>query len=85
MILFVAGVAKAEIEYPMPKFPVIGHRGNGMNALQSSDRRMRAIKQNTIVSFNAAAKYDVDYIEFDVQVGIIVNLSSHLIAFFCYW
>ena len=75
-----------EIERKTPKFPVIGHRGNGMNVLQSSDRKMRAIKENTIVSFNAAAKFDIDYIEFDVQVGIIVNSSSRLIAFFifCY-
>lgn len=39
-----------------------------MNVLQSSDRRMRAIKENTIVSFNAAANFPIDYIEFDVQV-----------------
>ncbi|XP_028785234.1 glycerophosphodiester phosphodiesterase GDPD2 [Neltuma alba] len=62
------GVVTTGTEYQMPKFPVIGHRGNGMNALQSSDRRMRAIKENSIVSFNAAAKFSVDFIEFDVQV-----------------
>ncbi|XP_020235614.1 glycerophosphodiester phosphodiesterase GDPD1, chloroplastic isoform X2 [Cajanus cajan] len=54
--------------FKMPKFVVIGHRGHGMNVLQSSDRRMRAIKENTIVSFNAAANFPIDYIEFDVQV-----------------
>lgn len=53
----------------IPKFLVIGHRGNGMNALQSSDRRMRAIKENTITSFNTAAKYPLDFVEFDVQVS----------------
>ncbi|XP_022989668.1 glycerophosphodiester phosphodiesterase GDPD1, chloroplastic-like [Cucurbita maxima] len=50
------------------KFLVIGHRGNGMNMLQSSDRRMRAIKENSILSFNAASKFPIDFVEFDVQV-----------------
>ncbi|XP_023530921.1 glycerophosphodiester phosphodiesterase GDPD1, chloroplastic-like [Cucurbita pepo subsp. pepo] len=50
------------------KFLVIGHRGNGMNTLQSSDRRMRAIKENSILSFNAASKFPIDFVEFDVQV-----------------
>lgn len=53
----------------MPKFLLIGHRGNGMNQLQSSDRRMRAIKENSILSFNAAANFPIDFIEFDVQVS----------------
>lgn len=57
--------------FKMPKFVVIGHRGNGMNVLQSSDRRMRAIKENSIMSFNAAAKSPLDFIEFDVQVAIL--------------
>ncbi|KAK9927539.1 hypothetical protein M0R45_024720 [Rubus argutus] len=52
----------------IPKFLVIGHRGNGMNALQSSDNRMRAIKENSILSFNTAAKFPLDFVEFDVQV-----------------
>ncbi|XP_076954348.1 glycerophosphodiester phosphodiesterase GDPD1, chloroplastic-like [Bidens hawaiensis] len=51
-----------------PKFIVIGHRGHGMNALQSADRRMTALKENSILSFNKAANHSVDYIEFDVQV-----------------
>lgn len=51
-----------------PKFVVIGHRGNGMNVLQSTDRRMNAFKENSILSFNAAADYLADFIEFDVQV-----------------
>ncbi|KAF6137963.1 hypothetical protein GIB67_041836 [Kingdonia uniflora] len=50
------------------KFLVIGHRGSGMNMLQSSDCRMKAIKENTILSFNAAGKFAVDFVEFDVQV-----------------
>ncbi|KAG8385005.1 hypothetical protein BUALT_Bualt04G0177200 [Buddleja alternifolia] len=54
--------------FKVPKFLVIGHRGNGMNNLQSSDLRMKAIKENTILSFNSAAKYPLDFIEFDVQV-----------------
>ena len=53
----------------IPKFLVIGHRGNGMNLLQSSDMRMRAIKENSIMSFNAAASFPLDFIEFDVQSG----------------
>lgn len=39
-----------------------------MNLLQSADRRMKAVKENSIVSFNAAANYPIDFIEFDVQV-----------------
>ncbi|XP_010250593.1 PREDICTED: glycerophosphodiester phosphodiesterase GDPD2-like [Nelumbo nucifera] len=50
------------------KFLVIGHRGNGMNMLHSSDRRMKAIKENSILSFNTAGKFSVDFVEFDVQV-----------------
>lgn len=53
----------------IPRLMVIGHRGNGMNVLQSSDKRMRAIKENSIASFNAAAAFPVDFIEFDVQVS----------------
>ncbi|KAJ8759401.1 hypothetical protein K2173_006921 [Erythroxylum novogranatense] len=54
--------------FKFPKFVVVGHRGNGMNMLQSSDRRMKAIKENSIRSFNVAAKLHLDFIEFDVQV-----------------
>ncbi|OVA17425.1 Glycerophosphoryl diester phosphodiesterase [Macleaya cordata] len=50
------------------KFCVIGHRGSGMNILYSSDNRMKAIKENSILSFNNAAKFGVDFVEFDVQV-----------------
>ncbi|XP_019161817.1 PREDICTED: glycerophosphodiester phosphodiesterase GDPD1, chloroplastic-like [Ipomoea nil] len=57
-----------KVAYKPPKFLVVGHRGSGMNVLQSSDRRLTAVKENSIVSFNAAAKYPVDFIEFDVQV-----------------
>lgn len=39
-----------------------------MNMIQSSDRRMKAIKENSILSFNAAAEFPVDFVEFDVQV-----------------
>ncbi|XP_071707029.1 glycerophosphodiester phosphodiesterase GDPD1, chloroplastic-like [Rutidosis leptorrhynchoides] len=49
-------------------FLVIGHRGHGMNILHSTDRRMKAYKENSILSFNSAAKHPIDYIEFDVQV-----------------
>ncbi|XP_043694122.1 glycerophosphodiester phosphodiesterase GDPD2-like [Telopea speciosissima] len=50
------------------KFLVIGHRGSGMNVLESSDRRMKEIKENSILSFNTAGEFAVDFIEFDVQV-----------------
>ncbi|KAE8707665.1 Glycerophosphodiester phosphodiesterase GDPD1 [Hibiscus syriacus] len=49
-------------------FLLIGHRGHGMNILQSSDSRMKAIKENSLLSFNSAAKFPLDFIEFDVQV-----------------
>lgn len=54
--------------YKLPKFVVMGHRGSGMNKLESSDGRMKSIKENSISSFNAAAKFPLDFIEFDVQV-----------------
>ncbi|XP_078156475.1 glycerophosphodiester phosphodiesterase GDPD1, chloroplastic-like [Carex rostrata] len=50
------------------KFLVVGHRGKGMNALASPDRRMKEIKENSILSFNAAARFPIDLVEFDVQV-----------------
>ncbi|KAF5748674.1 hypothetical protein HS088_TW04G00632 [Tripterygium wilfordii] len=65
---FSTGVEMNKVAYRIPKFLVIGHRGNGMNVLQSGDRRMTAIKENSIVSFNAAGKFPVDFVEFDVQV-----------------
>ncbi|XVE84205.1 hypothetical protein DITRI_Ditri16bG0151600 [Diplodiscus trichospermus] len=54
--------------FRIPKFLVVGHRGHGMNVLQSSDSRMKAIKENSLLSFNSAAKFPIDFIEFDVQV-----------------
>jgi glycerophosphodiester phosphodiesterase len=50
------------------KFVVMGHRGSGMNMLQSCDRRMKSIKENSILSFISASKLPLDFIEFDVQV-----------------
>ncbi|PRQ22450.1 putative glycerophosphodiester phosphodiesterase [Rosa chinensis] len=47
---------------------LIRHRGNGTNMLQSSDIRMRGIKENSILSFNTAAQFPIDFVEFDVQV-----------------
>ncbi|XP_071693515.1 glycerophosphodiester phosphodiesterase GDPD1, chloroplastic-like [Rutidosis leptorrhynchoides] len=52
----------------LPKFLVVGHRGHGMNVLNSTDKRMKAYKENSILSFNNAANHPLDYIEFDVQV-----------------
>ncbi|XP_027154023.1 glycerophosphodiester phosphodiesterase GDPD1, chloroplastic-like isoform X1 [Coffea eugenioides] len=62
------GLETGRSAFKAPKFLVIGHRGNGMNLLQSSDGRMKAIKENSILSFNAASNYPIDYVEFDVQV-----------------
>ncbi|KAL4570082.1 hypothetical protein LXL04_025733 [Taraxacum kok-saghyz] len=56
------------IDQPPKDFMVIGHRGTGMNLLQSSDPRMKSIKENSIRAFNAAGKFNLDFIEFDVQV-----------------
>ncbi|KAI3922544.1 hypothetical protein MKX01_006233 [Papaver californicum] len=50
------------------KFCVVGHRGSGMNMNSTSDERMKSIKENSLLSFNKAADYAVDYVEFDVQV-----------------
>ncbi|WJX77122.1 Lysophospholipase D gdpd1 [Trifolium repens] len=65
---FPNGLEMSNGGFKVPKFVVIGHRGNGMNVLQSTDRRMRAIKENSIMSFNAASSFPLDFIEFDVQV-----------------
>ncbi|GAV71340.1 GDPD domain-containing protein [Cephalotus follicularis] len=54
--------------YRFPKFMVMGHRGCGMNMLQSPDQRMKSLKENSILSFNEAAKMPIHCIEFDVQV-----------------
>ncbi|GLT38061.1 hypothetical protein SLA2020_123320 [Shorea laevis] len=54
--------------FKFPKFVVMGHRGSGMNMLQSPDGRMKSIKENSIRSFDAAASCHIDFIEFDVQV-----------------
>ncbi|KAL8139987.1 hypothetical protein V2J09_006008 [Rumex salicifolius] len=63
---FSGGVGRSS--FKAPKFLVIGHRGHGMNLLQSSDPRMKAFKENSILSFNSAANFPVDFVEFDVQV-----------------
>ncbi|XWS68786.1 hypothetical protein CRYUN_Cryun04dG0122200 [Craigia yunnanensis] len=67
--LFDTGVNEDEIcAYKFPKFLVMGHRGSGMNMLQSPDPRMKSIKENSILSFNEAAKFPIGFVEFDVQV-----------------
>lgn len=71
------GVEFGRVASRIPKFLVIGHRGNGMNALQSTDDRMRAIKENSILSFNTAAKFPLDFVEFDVQVRACLLLLLH--------
>ncbi|EPS59793.1 hypothetical protein M569_15012, partial [Genlisea aurea] len=57
-----------EIRLKEPKFLVIGHRGRGMNVLHSSDLKFKTVKENTILSFNSAGAFGVDFVEFDVQV-----------------
>ncbi|KAJ6860407.1 glycerophosphodiester phosphodiesterase GDPD1 [Populus alba x Populus x berolinensis] len=64
--------------FKMPKFMVVGHRGNGMNLLQSTDGRMKEIKENSIMSFNSAAKHPIDFIEFDVQGTIFEKRVTEL-------
>ncbi|XP_021845937.2 glycerophosphodiester phosphodiesterase GDPD1, chloroplastic isoform X1 [Spinacia oleracea] len=54
--------------YKNGKFVVMGHRGSGMNILQSSDHKMKCFKENSVLSFNHAAQFNLDFIEFDVQV-----------------
>lgn len=49
-------------------FTVVGHRGSGMNVLESSDLRMTTVKENSLLSFNRAAVFPIDLVEFDVQV-----------------
>ncbi|PKA59982.1 hypothetical protein AXF42_Ash009666 [Apostasia shenzhenica] len=46
-----------------PSFTVIGHRGRGMNSLSSA-----AVRENSILSFNEAARFPITFVEFDVQV-----------------
>lgn len=62
------GIESVRASIQPPKFCVIGHRGSGMNMLYSSDKRMKAFKENSILSFNNAANFGVDFVEFDVQV-----------------
>lgn len=45
------------------RFAVIGHRGNGMNSSSSL-----SVRENSILSFNQAAKFSIPFVEFDVQV-----------------
>lgn len=39
-----------------------------MNMLNSSDTRMKLVKENSLLSFNTAAAFPLDFVEFDVQV-----------------
>lgn len=62
---------------------VIGHRGSGMNMLNSTDVRLKAIKENSILSFNEAGKSGVDFVEFDVQVRNGVSPPLDFLYFWC--
>lgn len=68
--LLIAEVDAAVKKRAGGRFAVIGHRGKGMNALASPDRRLQEVKENSVRSFNEAARFPVDYVEFDVQVKI---------------
>uniref|UniRef100_A0A3Q7E9Y2 glycerophosphodiester phosphodiesterase n=3 Tax=Solanum lycopersicum TaxID=4081 RepID=A0A3Q7E9Y2_SOLLC len=46
----------------------MGHRGSGTNMLQYSSCHENIIKENTLRSFNEATKFNLQFIEFDVQV-----------------
>ncbi|CAN6472404.1 unnamed protein product [Victoria cruziana] len=65
---FLKGPQEQRSAFKPPNFMVIGHRGSGMNILSSPDGRMMAIKENSLLSFNNAAKLGVEFVEFDVQV-----------------
>lgn len=47
-----------------------------MNMSQSPDLRFSALKENSILSFNAASKSSLDFIEFDVQVNLFLSILS---------
>ncbi|CAM6022585.1 unnamed protein product [Sphagnum balticum] len=54
-----------------PKLVVVGHRGCGKNKSLSQGEPIDSrpsIRENTIASFNQAARNGADYVEFDVQV-----------------
>ncbi|WOL03736.1 glycerophosphodiester phosphodiesterase GDPD1, chloroplastic-like [Canna indica] len=60
--------AVAQATASKARFVVVGHRGKGMNALGTADQRLRAVKENSLLSFNRAALFPIDFVEFDVQV-----------------
>ena len=64
------------------RFSVVGHRGKGMNALASADRRLQEVRENTVRSFNDAARFPVDYVEFDVQVETLSLPVHHWLLLF---
>ncbi|KAK8965621.1 hypothetical protein KSP40_PGU021138 [Platanthera guangdongensis] len=62
-------VSSISLSSPCPRkparFAVIGHRGNGMNSRSSPSV---SVRENSILSFNQAAKFSIPFVEFDVQV-----------------
>lgn len=63
-------------------FPVIGHRGKGMNLLTSVDTRFKNVKENSILSFNEASRFPISFVEFDVQVPKFKLLLNIELNFF---
>lgn len=49
-----------------------------MNILQSSDHKMKCFKENSVLSFNHAAQFNLDFIEFDVQVIFYILFNKVL-------
>nr|XP_010325583.1 glycerophosphodiester phosphodiesterase GDPD3-like isoform X2 [Solanum lycopersicum] len=60
------------------KFVVMGHRGSGTNMLQYSSCHENIIKENTLRSFNEATKFNLQFIEFDVQGKLIEKRVTDL-------
>ena len=56
------------------RFMVVGHRGEGMNALTLSDQRLTAVKENSLLPFNQVGPFPIDVIEFDIRVLTLLSL-----------
>ncbi|KAJ7563835.1 hypothetical protein O6H91_03G127700 [Diphasiastrum complanatum] len=72
--------ADLKAENDRAKLVIVGHRGCGKNRTYSVGETpdfTPSIRENTITSFNLAAKYGADFVEFDVQV----TKDGHAIIF----
>ncbi|KAL4594407.1 hypothetical protein ACB092_12G018300 [Castanea dentata] len=58
----------------------MGQMSSNMIMLQSSDPRTKTLQENSILSFNAAFKVPINFIEFDIQImREIVTLFFYLL------